>query len=247
MAAVFVLAATRAPELARRPFVWGPLYGVALYLTMNFVVRPLSAMPPKGAAAADARHLRRRAQPHLLRGAGDRAVRTRRRRRPRRRMNAPVAKPNSWAAWPDAQGRFGDYGGRYVPETLMPLVLELDRAYAAAKADPAFQAEIDRFATHYVGRPSPLYLAERLTAHHGGGAHLSQARRAEPHRLAQGEQHRRPDPARAAHGQEPHHRRDGRRPARRRHRHPVRPLRPAVRGLHGRGGTWSGRSPTCSA
>ncbi len=88
-------------------------------------------------------------------------------------MNAPVvptiAKPNSWAAWPDAQGRFGDYGGRYVPETLMPLVLELDRAYAAAKADPAFQAEIDRFATHYVGRPSPLYLAERLTAHHGGG------------------------------------------------------------------------------
>ncbi len=81
----------------------------------------------------------------------------------------PPGKPNSWAAWPDADGRFGDYGGRYVPETLMPLVLELDRAYAAAKADPAFQAEIDRFATHYVGRPSPLYLAERLTAHHGGG------------------------------------------------------------------------------
>ena len=87
-------------------------------------------------------------------------------------MNAPAsiaAKPNSWAAWPDADGRFGDYGGRYVPETLMPLVLELDRAYAAAKSDPEFQAEIDRFATHYVGRPSPLYLAERLTAHHGGG------------------------------------------------------------------------------
>ncbi len=83
-------------------------------------------------------------------------------------MNASAPKPNSWTAWPDAEGRFGDYGGRYVPETLMPLVLELDRAYAAAKADPAFQAEIDRFATHYVGRPSPLYLAERLTAHHGG-------------------------------------------------------------------------------
>ena len=86
-------------------------------------------------------------------------------------MNAPApvpGKPNSWAAWPDAQGRFGDYGGRYVPETLMPLVLELDRAYAEAKADPEFQAEIQRFATHYVGRPSPLYLAERLTAHHGG-------------------------------------------------------------------------------
>ena len=79
-----------------------------------------------------------------------------------------LGKPNSWAAWPDAEGRFGDYGGRYVPETLMPLVLELDRAYAAAKADPAFQAELQRFATHYVGRPSPLYLAERLTEHHGG-------------------------------------------------------------------------------
>ncbi len=82
-------------------------------------------------------------------------------------MNAP-APPNSWAAQPDAQGRFGDYGGRYVAETLMPLVLELERAYAAAKADPEFQAELGRFATHYVGRPSPLYLAERLSAHHGG-------------------------------------------------------------------------------
>ena len=86
-------------------------------------------------------------------------------------MNAPApipGKPNSWAAWPDAEGRFGEYGGRYVAETLMPLVLELDRAYAEAKADPEFQAEIARFATHYVGRPSPLYLAERLTEHHGG-------------------------------------------------------------------------------
>jgi tryptophan synthase beta chain len=71
-------------------------------------------------------------------------------------------------AWPDEQGRFGDYGGRYVAETLMPLVLELDEAYRAAKADPAFQSELDGFLTHYVGRPSPLYFAERLTAHFGG-------------------------------------------------------------------------------
>ncbi len=71
-------------------------------------------------------------------------------------------------AWPDDQGRFGDYGGRYVAETLMPLVLELERAYAATKADPSFQAELDGFLTHYVGRPSPLYFAERLTAHFGG-------------------------------------------------------------------------------
>ncbi|MBE7218539.1 MAG: pyridoxal-phosphate dependent enzyme, partial [Caulobacteraceae bacterium] len=82
-------------------------------------------------------------------------------------MNATPT-PNDWSAWPDAAGRFGEFGGRYVAETLMPLVLELDRAYAAAKADPAFQAEIARFNTHYSGRPSPLYLAERLTEHYGG-------------------------------------------------------------------------------
>jgi tryptophan synthase beta chain len=75
---------------------------------------------------------------------------------------------NDYAAFPDAEGRFGDYGGRYVAETLMPLVLELDRAYEAAKADPAFQAELNGYLTHYVGRPSPLYFAERLTAHIGG-------------------------------------------------------------------------------
>ena len=87
-------------------------------------------------------------------------------------MNAPLppdlAKPNDYTAYPDASGRFGDYGGRYVPETLMPLVHELDAAYRAAKADPAFQAELSSFLTHYVGRPSPLYFAERLTAHYGG-------------------------------------------------------------------------------
>jgi tryptophan synthase beta chain len=78
-----------------------------------------------------------------------------------------VAQSNVYA-WPDEQGRFGDYGGRYVAETLMPLVLELEEAYAAAKADPAFQAELDGFLKHYVGRPSPLYFAERLTEHVGG-------------------------------------------------------------------------------
>ena len=80
----------------------------------------------------------------------------------------PLGKPNDYAAYPDANGRFGDYGGRYVAETLMPLVLELDRAYSAAKADPAFQAELSGDLTHYVGRPSALYFAERLTAHYGG-------------------------------------------------------------------------------
>jgi len=75
--------------------------------------------------------------------------------------------PNTYA-WPDAEGRFGPYGGRFVPETLMPLIHELNAAYEAAKADPSFQAELDGFLTHYVGRESPLYFAERLTGHFGG-------------------------------------------------------------------------------
>ncbi len=78
------------------------------------------------------------------------------------------ATPNDYSAYPDAYGRFGDYGGLYVPETLMPLVKQLGEAYAAAKADEGFQAELGGFLKHYVGRPSPLYFAERLTAHFGG-------------------------------------------------------------------------------
>ncbi|WP_174279838.1 tryptophan synthase subunit beta [Sphingomonas bacterium] len=74
-------------------------------------------------------------------------------------MNAP----NSFRLQPDERGHFGDYGGRYVAETLMPLILDLDLEYRAAKADPAFQAQFDDLLEHYVGRPSPLYYAERLT------------------------------------------------------------------------------------
>jgi len=71
-------------------------------------------------------------------------------------------------AWPDAQGRFGPYGGRFVSETLMPAIHELDAAWSQAKADPTFQAELDGFLEHYVGRASPLYFAERLTEQFGG-------------------------------------------------------------------------------
>ena len=78
------------------------------------------------------------------------------------------ALPNDYQAFPDADGRFGEYGGRYVPETLMPLVLGLERAYAEAKVDPAFQAQLAGYLATYVGRPSPLYLAQRLTDHFGG-------------------------------------------------------------------------------
>ncbi|MBW6523638.1 tryptophan synthase subunit beta [Sphingomonas sp. RHCKR47] len=73
------------------------------------------------------------------------------------------AVPNSFRQQPDSRGHFGEYGGRYVAETLMPLILELETAYRAAKQDPAFQAQFDDLLEHYVGRPSPLYYAERLT------------------------------------------------------------------------------------
>ncbi len=76
--------------------------------------------------------------------------------------------PNTFKAGPDESGHFGIYGGRFVAETLMPLILELEQAYRDAKADPKFQAEIDYYNTHYIGRPSPLYFAERLTKHLGG-------------------------------------------------------------------------------
>ena len=75
---------------------------------------------------------------------------------------------NSWDQWPDENGRFGEFGGRYVAETLMPLILDLEQEYRAAKQDPAFAAQMDDLWAHYVGRPSPLYFAERLTEHFGG-------------------------------------------------------------------------------
>jgi tryptophan synthase beta chain len=75
---------------------------------------------------------------------------------------------NTFRAGPDERGMFGIFGGRFVAETLMPNILALEAAYTAAKADPAFKTELDGFARHYVGRPSPLYFAERLTEHLGG-------------------------------------------------------------------------------
>ncbi len=72
---------------------------------------------------------------------------------------------NTYRAGPDEQGHFGMFGGRFVAETLMPLILEVERAYEAAKADPGFQQDFDTYAKHYIGRPSPLYFASRLTEH----------------------------------------------------------------------------------
>ncbi|MCT7378515.1 tryptophan synthase subunit beta, partial [Chelativorans sp. EGI FJ00035] len=82
-------------------------------------------------------------------------------------MNKP-AEPNSFRTGPDEQGMFGIFGGRFVAETLMPLILDLEAHWEASKKDPAFAAELEHLGTHYTGRPSPLYFAERLTEHLGG-------------------------------------------------------------------------------
>ncbi len=79
-----------------------------------------------------------------------------------------IQQSNSFRTGPDEHGHFGLYGGRFVAETLMPLILELEQAYEAAKNDPEFCAELSALNAHYAGRPSPLYYAERLTAHFGG-------------------------------------------------------------------------------
>jgi tryptophan synthase beta chain len=80
----------------------------------------------------------------------------------------PAAAPARLSQVPDAQGRFGEFGRRFVPETLMRALEELTAEYGRAKADPAFQAELDDLLRNYVGRPNPLYFAKRLTEHAGG-------------------------------------------------------------------------------
>jgi len=82
-------------------------------------------------------------------------------------LNKPV-EPNSYKTGPDEEGMFGIFGGRFVAETLMPLILELQEAYDTAKNDPEFQAELSDLSTYYAGRPSKLYYAEGLTRHLGG-------------------------------------------------------------------------------
>ena len=135
---------------------------------------------------------------------------------------------------PDPRGRFGEYGGRYVPETLVPALEELEAAWRAAREDPAFQAELEELLTRFAGRETPLGEARRMSADAGGcrvllkredlnhtGAHKVN------NTLGQVLLARRM-------GKTPHHRRDRRRAARRRHRHRRGAVRPALRRLHGR-------------
>ena len=79
-----------------------------------------------------------------------------------------TASLNTYRNQPDESGRFGIHGGRFVAETLMPLILNVEAAYNAARADRAFAAELSYYQKHYIGRPSPLYFAERLTSYFGG-------------------------------------------------------------------------------
>ena len=142
--------------------------------------------------------------------------------------------PNSLRTGPDEHGRFGIHGGRFVAETLMPLILELEQAYEAAKRDPAFDAEL-RGLVQGLCRPAVAALLRRAADRASRrGQDLLQARRAQPHRRAQDQQRARPDHAGAADGQEADHRRDRRRPARRRDRDRGRPVRPGMHRLHGR-------------
>ena len=75
---------------------------------------------------------------------------------------------NSLRNLPDFKGRFGEYGGRFVAETLMPLILEVEKSYEMAKKDQKFLNELEMYRKDYIGRPSPLYFAERLTKHFNG-------------------------------------------------------------------------------
>ena len=79
-----------------------------------------------------------------------------------------IKRSNSYRSGPDENGHFGIFGGRYVAETLMPLILDVEKSYNQAKTDPFFQNELEDYLKNYVGRPSPLYFASRLTEHYGG-------------------------------------------------------------------------------
>ncbi len=131
--------------------------------------------------------------------------------------------------------RFGPYGGQYVPETLIPALEELEAAWVAARDDAGYRAELNALLNDYVGRPSPLYLATRLSEEAGHAVYLKREDLNHTGR-AQDQQRARPDAAGQADGQDAHHRRDRRGLARRRDGHGVRAARAGVHRLHGHGG-----------
>ena len=152
---------------------------------------------------------------------------------------------------PDARGYYGEYGGKFVPETLVAPVEELQQAYFDARQDEAFLAELDRLLAHYVGRPTPIYETTRLRASIGkaGRQNFPEARRPRAHRRAQDQQRARAGAAGQADGEAPHRGGDRRRAARRRHGDGLRAAGPRVR-LHGRrrhGAAGAERGPHAAA
>ena len=133
---------------------------------------------------------------------------------------------------PAIEERFGPYGGRFVPEVLIPALDELSAAWAEARADAAFRGELDALLRDFVGRPTPLYRAERLSER-AGTPRLPEARGPRPHRRPQDQQRGRPGAARQADGQAAGDRRDRRRPARGGRGDRLRAARSGVRRLHG--------------
>ncbi len=142
----------------------------------------------------------------------------------------------STAAVPDALGHFGRFGGRFVPEALIVALDQLDAEFRAAMVDPSFHAELDGLLAYVHRSAEPAHGVPPLRRRGRRGPGAPQARGPQPHRLAQDQQRARPGAAHRPHGQDARHRRDRRRPARRRHRHRGGAARPRVRGLHGRGG-----------
>ena len=148
------------------------------------------------------------------------------------RRDGVLAEPVFGRRDPDARGYFGAYGGRFVPETLVEPVAALERAYFAARADRTFVDEFVSVLRQFVGRPTPLYEAARLSEDVGCRVFLKREDLAHTGAHKINNAHR-PGAAGEAHGQDAHRRRDRRRPARRRLGHRVRAARPRVRGLHG--------------
>jgi hypothetical protein len=146
-----------------------------------------------------------------------------------------VQQPNSFRTGPDERGHFGLYGGRFVAETLMPLILELEQAYAEAKNDPRFCKQMDGYLKDYVGRPSPLYFAERLSGHLRGAKVYFKREDLNHTGAAQSEQRAGADIARPPHGQAARDCRNRRRHARGCDRDDVRQIRPRVHRLYGCG------------
>ena len=141
---------------------------------------------------------------------------------------------NSFMNGPNEQGRFGDYGGRFVSETLMPLILSLEEQYEIAKTDDSFWAEMDFLWKHYVGRPSPLYHAERLTEHLGGAKvymKRDELNHTGAHKINNVSG---PDHSGAAHGQNTHYCGNRCGPARCGDGDCLRKIWSEMRGLHGR-------------